>query len=153
MSSAKGFAAQQQPAGGVAEDARIGILNGAQHARRHLFAALLEARVDAGDDHIHLRQHFVVEVERAVGQDVDLDAGEDADAAFHLLVHFADALDVLEGALFIEAVGHGQVLRVVGDGDVLVAVGERGFGHLADGVAAVGGGGVHVHVAAMSDAR
>ncbi len=57
-------------------------------------------------------------------------------------------LDLLEGALFVEAVGHGEVLGVVGDGDVLVAAGERGVGHLADGVAAVAGGGVHVHVAA-----
>ena len=63
-------------------------------------------------------------------------------------VDFADAFDVLEGALFVEAVGHGQVFGVVGDGDVLVAVRERGVGHFADGVVAVGGGGVHVHVAA-----
>ena len=103
----------------MAEDAHIGILDGAQDAGGHLFAALLKARVDAGDDDVHLRQDFVVEVERAVGQDVDLDAGEDADAAFHLLVDFADAGDVFEGALLVEAVGHGQVLGVVGDGDVL----------------------------------
>ena len=48
----------------------------------------------------------------------------------------------------VEAVGHGEVLGVVGDGDVLVAAGDGGLGHLADGVAAVGGGGVHVDVAA-----
>ncbi len=119
-----------------------------RHAGGHLFAALLEARVHAGDDDVHLRQHFVVQVESAVGQNVDLDAGEDADAAFHLLVHFANALDVFEGALLVEAVGHGQVLGVVGDGDVLVSAREAGLGHLADGVVAVGGGGVHVHVAA-----
>ena len=132
----------------MAEDARVGILDGAENAGGHLFAALLEARVDAGDHHVHLRQNFVVEVERAVGENVDLDAGEDADAALHLLVDFADALDVFERAFLIEAVGHGQVLGVVGDGDVLVAAGDGGFGHLANGVVAVGGGGVHVHVAA-----
>ena len=53
-----------------------------------------------------------------------------------------------EGALVVEAVGHCQVFGVVGDGDVFVAAGEGGFGHLADGVAAVGGDGVHVEVAA-----
>jgi len=37
---------------------------------------------------------------------------------------------------------------VVGDGDVGEAAGEGGFGHLADGVAAIGGVGVHVQVAA-----
>ena len=131
----------------MAQDARVGVLDGAQHAGGHLFAALLKAGVDAGDHHVHLGQHFVVQVERAVGEDVDLDAGEDADAAFHLPVDFADALNVFERALLVEAIGHGQVFGVVGDGDVLVAAGQRGLGHLADGVVAVGGGGVHVHVA------
>ncbi len=64
------------------------------------------------------------------------------------VVDFADALDVGEGALVVEAVGHGEVLGVVGDGDVSEAAGDGGFGHLADGVAAVGGVGVHVEVAA-----
>ena len=54
------------------------------HPRRHLFAALLEARMHAGDHHIHLRQHLVVQVERAVGQNVHLDARKDANAALHL---------------------------------------------------------------------
>ena len=94
----------------MAQNARVGVLDGAQHAGGHLFAALLKAGVNAGDHHVHLGQHFVVEVERAVGQDIDFDAGEDADAALHLLVHFADAADVFEGALLVKAVGHGQVL-------------------------------------------
>ena len=76
----------------MAEDAHVGVLDGAQNAGGHLFAALLEAGVDAGDDDVHLGEDFVVEVERAVGEDVDLNAGEDADAAFHLLVDFANAL-------------------------------------------------------------
>ncbi len=46
------------------------------------------------------------------------------------------------------AVGHGQVFGVVGDGDVFVASGEGGFGHFADGVAAVGLYCVHVDVTA-----
>ena len=53
-----------------------------------------------------------------------------------------------EGAVVVEAVGHGEVFGVVGDGDVAEAAGDGGFGHLADGVAAVGGVGVHVEVAA-----
>ncbi len=36
---------------------------------------------------------------------------------------------------------------MVGDGDVAEAAGEGGFGHLTDGVASVGGVGVHVEVA------
>ena len=37
---------------------------------------------------------------------------------------------------------------MVGDGDVLVASLARGFGHLLEGGAAIGFGGVHVQVAA-----
>ena len=37
---------------------------------------------------------------------------------------------------------------MVGDGDVVEAARDGGFGHLADGVAAVGFGGVHVQIAA-----
>ena len=54
----------------------------------------------------------------------------------------------LDRALLVQAVGHGQRLRVVGDGDVLVAQRARRFGHLFERRAAVGLGGVHVQVAA-----
>ena len=61
---------------------------------------------------------------------------------------FADAGGVGEGAVVVHAVGHGEIFGVVGDGDVVEAAGDGGFGHLADGVGAVGLGGVHVEVAA-----
>ncbi len=108
--------------------------------------------VDAGYYDVHLGEGGVVEVEGAVGEDVDFDAGEDVDAALQFVlelgVYFADEFDVGQGAGVVEAVGHGQVFAVVGDGDVGEAAGEGGFGHLTDGVAAVGGVGVHVEVAA-----
>ena len=63
-------------------------------------------------------------------------------------VDFADRGDMGEGAGVVEAVGHGEVLGVVGDGDVTQSAGDGGLCHLADGVAAVGGVGVHVEVAA-----
>ncbi len=116
----------------MAEDAHVGVLESSQHAGRHLLTALLKTRVNAGDYDIHLRQHFVVHVERAVCQDVHLDAGEDADAALHVTVDFVNVLDLFEGAFFVEAAGHGQDLGVVGDGDVVVADGEGGLGHFED---------------------
>ena len=130
-----GIAGQQLAAGGMAEDADVGILDGAEDARRHLFARLAEERVHAGDDDVHLGEDRVGEIEGAVAKDVDLDAGEDADFSGHLGIDFADVADVGERARIVEAVGHGEILRVVGDGDVLEAAGEGGFGHLADGVA------------------
>ena len=128
----KGLASQQQPSRRVPQNAHIRVFDGADHASRHLLAALFETRMHAGDHHIHLRQHLVVHVQRAIGQDVHLDAGEDADAAFHAPVHFLNVLDVLQGALFIQAAGHGQDLRVVGDGNVLVAHSQGSLGHFED---------------------
>ena len=59
-----------------------------------------------------------------------------------------DFLDLLERALFVEAVGDGDGLAVVGEGDVFVAEIARGGGHFLDRVFAVAGGGVHLQVAA-----
>ena len=60
----------------------------------------------------------------------------------------AHAGGVFERPPLVEAVGHRQRLRVVGDRDVLVAAPVRLGRHRLQRVAAVGGGGVHVQVAA-----
>ena len=121
----------------MAEDPHVGILDGAQHAGGHLLAALVEAGMDTGDHDIHLRQHFVVKIEGAVGKNVDLDAGEDADAALHR-GRLRGCARGARGPASRRGLGHGQILRVVGDGDVLQAARDGGLRHLADGVAAVG---------------
>ena len=77
-----GVALEDLAAGGVAEDAGVGVLEGAEDAVGHLVDGLIEAGVDAGDDDVHLGEGGVVEVEWAVGEDVDFDAGEDADFSF-----------------------------------------------------------------------
>ena len=43
------------------------------------FRGLLEARVDGREDEVELAGNLVGEIERAVGEDVALAAGEDAD--------------------------------------------------------------------------
>jgi hypothetical protein len=43
---------------------------------------LIEEGVDAGDDDVHLSEGFIGEIELAVGEDVDFDAGEDTDWGF-----------------------------------------------------------------------
>ena len=53
-----------------------------------------------------------------------------------------------EGAFFVEAVGDGDGFGMVGEGDVFVAERARGCGHFFDGIFAVGGGGVHLQIAA-----
>ena len=69
-----------QPAGRVAEDVDVRILDRAQHAVGHLLAILIEGRVHRGDDEIESRQAVVGEVERAVRPDVAFDAGQQPDA-------------------------------------------------------------------------
>jgi hypothetical protein len=71
-----GIAAEELAAGGMAEDAGVGVFEGAQDAVGHLLDGLVEAGVDAGYDDVELGEGAVVEVELALGEDVDLDAGE-----------------------------------------------------------------------------
>ena len=64
-------------------------------------------------------------------------------------VDLADAPDMFKRPLLVQAVGHGQKLGVVGDGDVAVAARQGSLGHFADGVVAVCCRGVHVQVTAQ----
>ena len=86
-------------------------------------------------------------VERAVEADVDLRAGEQAEAAF-ALVPLADLLDPLPEPLGGDVVAEAVAGRVVGDRHVGVAALAAGLGHLLERVAAVGEGRVGVEVAA-----
>ena len=88
-----------------------------------------------------------VQVERAVGQDVDLYARQDGDAV-DLLAGAAKPLRVLDGPLLVEPIGERQVLGVLGDGDVLVAALAGGQRHFFDGATAIGFHRVHVNFAA-----
>ena len=81
-------------------------------------------------------------------QDVALEAARRCGCPGRLRLMLAHLAGEGDHALLIQAVGHGQRLGVVGDGDVLVAALARGLGHLLERGAAVGLGGVHVEVAA-----
>ena len=65
-----------------------------------------------------------------------------------LAVELAHLRGESHGAFLIQAEGHGEGFGMIGDGDVFVAALARGFGHFFERGAAVGLGGVHVHVAA-----
>ena len=49
-------------------------------------------------------------------------------------------------SFFIQSIGHGQCLRVIGDGNVFITHLTRGGGHFFQSRPAVGSGGVHVNV-------
>ncbi len=114
---------------------------------------LVEARVHAGHDDVHLREGGVLEVDRAIQQDVHLDAGQDADAAAVLGLR-ARGRPRGCGATWASARASSRPLVMARflEWSVMAMYVEtarhRGLGHLADGVAAVGRVGVHVEVAA-----
>ena len=56
------------------------MLDGPDHAPRHRLFAHPEGGVHAGDHPVELREQLILVVERAVGQDVHLAAGEQLDA-------------------------------------------------------------------------
>jgi hypothetical protein len=75
--------------------------------------------VHARDHDVDAREHLVVVVERAVLEDVDLDAREDAERR-ELLVERRDDLELLGEAVTREPVRDREARRVVGEREVLV---------------------------------
>ena len=93
-----------------------------------------------------LAEQLVVVVERAVGQDVHLRAGEDAKAA-PPGVQLSHLLDSLAKAVGLHVIAESVAGRVVRDGEVGIAARASRLGHLLEGVVAVGERGVAVKVA------
>src|SRR3546814_10286918 len=94
----------------------------------HLVAWHAQLGVHARHDHVETLEHVLVLVERAVLEDVDLDAGEDPERS-QLLVQALDLVELLEQPLPVEPVRDGQTRRVVGEHQVLVAQRHRRAGH------------------------
>jgi hypothetical protein len=90
----------------------------------------------AGDHDIELAEQVVPLIKRAVIEDVDLDAGQDAERG-ELAVQPADELELRTEQLSGQAGGHGQPRRVVGERDPLVADSAGRLGHLLGRAAAV----------------
>ena len=99
----------------------------------------------ARDDDVERREQVEVLVEAAVLEDVDLDAGEDAERR-ELLVELGDDVELLAQPVGVEAVRHAHLGRVVREREVLVAELGRLARHRLDRRAAVGPVGVQVEV-------
>ena len=102
--------------------------------------------MDAGHHHVELGEQLLVLIERSVLEDVDLDAGQDAERG-QLGVELGDDLELLAQALGVEPVGDGEPGAVVGECPVAVPELPRRLGHLPDGAASVRPVGVAVAVA------
>ena len=140
--------ADELAAGAVPEDVGVGALDGGQHAARHGTAVHGQLGVDAGHDHVEAGQEILVLVETTVLEDVDLDAGEDAERR-QFGVELGHDVELPAQALGVEPVGHGEPGTVVGEGPVVVAEVTGRLGHLPDGAAAVGPVRMAVAVAAQ----
>ena len=82
-------------------------------------------------DQVELGKQCWVLVQRAVLEDVDLDAGQDAKRR-ELLVELTDALKLPTQPISRQAVGHGQARGVIRQDDPFVAEVACGERHLAD---------------------
>ena len=89
----------------------VRVLHRREHALRGVF---VEGRVQRRDDPVPPRKRFVVDIDRAVGADVHLDALEETEAAELPVQSFNLTVLRLEPPL-------AQVVRVIGDREVGVA--------------------------------
>jgi hypothetical protein len=87
--------------------------------------------VDAGDDDVERGEQLVLLVERAVVEDVDLDAGEDAERRERSLRRRRRRA-ARRSRSRAQAVGDREPRRVVGEDHVLVAEVAGRAGHLLD---------------------
>ena len=98
------------------------------------------------DDDVEGCEAIVGEVEPAVGKDIDLGSGQHG-KPFERFRKLANVLGMRQRPGLVQAVGHGQRLRVIGNRDELEAPGLCGGGHGLEPLAAVGLGGMHVQIA------
>ena len=131
----------------VADRVHPRVLRGAHQTAGQLLLALIESVVDGGHDVVRFGQHVVGQVELPALQDVELDALEDREVTARG-VQGVDGPPLLAQPLRVEAERHRHALRMVRDGDVLVAQGARRVGHVLDRSFPIGGARVHLQVAA-----
>ncbi len=137
------IAAEQEPSSRMAEDRRVRIAQRTADALSLLMLGKIEVGVDGSNNKVERCQDFVWVVERAIGQNVALDAMQDADAK-SALVERLDGGTLLGDAFDAEASSIGCALAVVADGDVLESQLCRSPCHFLEGVLAVAPIGVDV---------
>ena len=86
----------------MTEDVGVRVGHRRDHAVGHRLLAHAELRVHARDHDVELGEQVVVLVEATVFEDVDLDAGEDAERR-ELVVEPRDHLELLAQPLGVEA--------------------------------------------------
>src|SRR5437870_4089990 len=99
------------------------------------------------EDDVETLQGPIGEVETAVGHDIHLAAVEDGYLPI-ALTQCCDLVRLSGDVTDLKGPRRARPLRVVRDGDVLVAESNRALNHRLDGVPAIAPGRVHVEIAA-----
>jgi hypothetical protein len=115
-----GPALADQPARRVAEQVDLRMAERAHEAIGHRLARHIEVGVHGHEHEVELGERGVIEVERAVFEDVDLGAPQH-DRSLAAVVDPRDGAALREEALAIEAARDAKHLGVIGDRDVVVA--------------------------------
>ena len=156
-------AAAEHPAGRVRDDVDVRAADRVERPPRQVRARLAPRDVERGHDEVERREQVVLEVERAVGADLELAAVEQPEPARRRLrwrgpgrllrrepgVEPRDDLALLRHLVGREPAGDRERLGVVGQDLVGVAAPPGGLGHDLDRVDAVGPVRVAVQVAAQ----
>ncbi len=120
-----------------------------KHPPGHPRRVVAQLAVHRADHQVQPGEQLVLLVQRAVVEDVDLDAGEDPEAVRQLLVQLRHVVELAAQAVGGQPVRDLEPRRVVGEHEVLMAEVGRGQRHLLDRGTAVRPVGVHVQVAAQ----
>ena len=137
-------AADDYASGAVAQHVGMRVADRGDHPRRHRHRRHPQLGVHAGDHHVQPPEKLVRLIQRAVLEDVDLDAGQDPERR-QGRVQLPDQLELGTEPVSGQPAGHGEPGRMVGERHPFVAQVARGQRHLQRRAAAVGP--VRVHVA------
>jgi hypothetical protein len=113
-------ATKNQAARGMPHDLGVRIFDGRQNSIGHLRAIQIHVRVNGNEHDVELREHFVVQIQFSIFQNVHFAARENMNAQM-LGVCGLDFLDLLERPLFIEPVRDGHRFAVIGQRNIFVA--------------------------------
>ena len=144
--------AANQAIGRVGDDVDQWMPDRLEAALRQCRTVLTGGVVQRSEHDVQLGQDRIIEIQAAIGQDIDLEAMQDGDRR-KLLPKTQDLVTLARQRVQRERPGGGGPFRVVGDGDVLVAQGDRSGDHRRQGVLPIAVGGVHVQIAADVSAR
>jgi hypothetical protein len=138
---------QKESAGRVSQNIYMRIFESPAEARGCGLLRHAEARMDRRHNKIKTGQQFVIEIKRAVGQNVHFGALQDAEGS-QLSIQFVNLVPLLPNAFGTETSGVSGHLRMIGNPHKLKTAVLRGLGDLTQCCSSVTVRRVHMQNAA-----